>query len=174
MEEIKEEWRDVIGYEGYYQVSNTGMVRSVDRVVTRSGKPIVRHSHYLKPRLSKEGYNSASLSMGGEQKYVKVHRIVAQAFILNLENKPQVNHINGNQGDNRVENLEWVTQHENMRHAVETGLFDGTFRRVKRSDGVVFRSINEASRKTKCDDADIGKCCKGTRKTCGGYAWSYA
>lgn len=105
-------WLDVVGYEGFYQVSNLGRVKSFYR-----GKV-----HLLKYQLDSQGYVIVTLSKGGKQKGCKVHVLVAQAFIPNPENKPFVNHIDGNKSNPHVSNLEWVTQSENMKHAFRIGL----------------------------------------------------
>lgn len=121
-----EEWRDIKGYEGRYAVSCLGRIKALKRHCNsfRDGK-IVRYNYkpqIMKPSVKGKGYLSVSLSKNKikEQKYV--HRIVAKCFILNTGNKPQVNHKNGIKTDNSVENLEWVTSSENLRHAISTGL----------------------------------------------------
>lgn len=106
---IEEVWKDVVGYEGYYLVSNMGNVRRV------SSNRILKLRKVL-------GYHKAALCMPGITKHCAVHRLVVIAFLGREENKPHVNHINGIKHDNRLENLEWCTRSENMRHAIKTGL----------------------------------------------------
>ncbi len=99
-----EVWRDVPGYEGLYQVSDRGQVFSVRRKKLRKLNDTGR------------GYLQVALAKDGQRTHPLVHRLVAEAFIPNLENKPQINHINGDKTDNRVENLEWCTMSENLFH----------------------------------------------------------
>lgn len=108
----KEIWRDVVGYEGLYQVSNAGRVKSFH------GKS----ERILVGGVCREGYVKVLLRKNKSRKLVSVHRLVAMAFIPNPDNKPEVNHINGNKIDNRVENLEWKTRAENAKHAYDIGL----------------------------------------------------
>ena len=124
IKEVKEEvWKDVVGYEGYYQVSNLGNVKSVDRYVSNNSKQMLVKGRLMNLKQDKKGYLRVNLSKNNHVTFTPVHRLVAMAFIPNLENKPQVNHIDGVKTNNNVSNLEWVTNLENMQHAVRSGLF---------------------------------------------------
>lgn len=109
----EEVWKDIEGYEGLYQVSTLGRVKSLAR--ERVSKDKILKSSGVR-------YKLVCLYKSGIVKYVKVHRLVANAFISNPENKPQVNHKDGNKFNNSVSNLEWATSKENCIHAVQTGL----------------------------------------------------
>lgn len=118
-------WLPVVGYEGWYEVSSLGRTRSVTRSVrSHSGGFQIKKGMILSPILTTGecgGYLLISLTKNGERHGTGVHRLVAKAFIPNPENKPQVNHKNSIRNDNRVENLEWVTASENIRHGYARG-----------------------------------------------------
>jgi len=116
-----ETWRDIEGYEGIYQVSDAGNVRSLDRVDAAG------HNLKGKPRklyTQKDGYIVVGLTRDAVMRYRKVHRLVAAAFIPNPHNLPEVNHTEGNKADNRACKLEWCTKQENTDHAIKLGLRD--------------------------------------------------
>lgn len=112
-------WKDVQGYENLYQVSNYGRIKSLAHI-NNLGR--LRPECILGVRLSDRGYHTAVLYNNGKPKSFRVHQIVAKAFIPNPENKPHVNHLDGVKSNNCVENLEWVTISENMKHAFKIGL----------------------------------------------------
>lgn len=113
-------WKPVKGYEGLYEVSNLGRVRSLDRLVNCGKNKVgfrTRKGKILSNCIKKDGYHSVRLpNFNGEYIHYSVHRLVAQAFIPNPDNKPCIDHLNTNQGDNRVENLRWVTYKENSNN----------------------------------------------------------
>lgn len=146
MEAQQEIWKDVVGYEGKYQISSYGRVRTIDMILhKRDGKSEFRKGRIIKQRLSIHGYPQYLFSNGtGSRKMMRVHRVVAMAFIPNPENKPCIDHINTIKTDNRVENLKWATHSENNRNPITMTKFrkKGEFHhseKTKEKIGIAFR-----------------------------------
>lgn len=116
-------WKDIQGYKGLYQVSNLGLIKSLKKTVShwRGGTSVLKEKT-IKPYKLKTGYLIVQLYKNGNDKRFLVHRIVAKEFIPNPKNKEQVNHLNGVKTDNRLENLEWCSRSENIKHADENNL----------------------------------------------------
>ena len=136
----QEIWKDINGYDGFYRISNLGRVKSA------------RYNRYLKLFFNKKGYARINLNKKGKLKTYRVHRLVAQAFIPNPNNKPQVNHKDGNKRNNCVDNLEWVTNEENYEHAIKNNLISHQEKPValiiNGKEIARYKSISEASKMT--------------------------
>lgn len=159
------EWRPVVGYEGYYEVSNRGDVRSLTRTVPHGNHFSTRKGKQLKVILENTGYYSVRLCKHGTRKKKYVHRLVAEAFIPNHEKLESVDHINFDRTDNRVENLRWLSLQDNTLHSFRAGR-SGNEKPVLRSDGKWFRSGAEAAR-------SLGGVQQGVSNVINGYIPSY-
>ena len=178
----KEYWRPVVDDDGYE-------ISSIGRVKTLPKKQNGFKTRLLKPIKSPFGYVYVMLS---NRRHIFVHRLVAQAFIHNPENKPFVNHINGNKEDNKLWNLEWCTRSENQLHGYRTGLIkvNKTMLGIKGAlntrsipinqytkDGIFIRrwaAAKEAARELGLSQGNISSCCIGTYKHTGGFTFKYA
>ena len=135
---MREEWRDIIDYEGLYQVSNLGEVKSLEKL----RGIVIKKEHLLSLMERRDGYCQVTLTKNGKSVKKLVHVLVAQAFIPNYENKKTVNHIDGNKQNNTVNNLEWNTQRENIIHAYENGLkARGTQRKDSKLSAIQVKEI---------------------------------
>lgn len=168
---MKEIWKDIRGYEGLYQVSNLGNVRSLNYNRQNKIKNIKAVSNY-------RGYLKVSLSKNNIIKNKNVHRLVAEAFIVNPNNFPVVNHKDGNKHNNKIINLEWTTKSENTNHAYKNNLMKKNNKAIIQLDKnknriKEYKSIKEASLIMKTSPMNIIKCCKGIQNTAKGYVWKY-
>ena len=174
---IKNEvWKDVVDYEGYYQVSNKGRVMSLS---LRNGRKVIKRNKILNQTLNTKGYLKTNFSVENKIKTIRTHRIVGITFIPNLLNKPEINHINGIKTDNRVENLEWVTHQENCEHSYANSLNKRARKVNQIKNGVIintFRSQYEASKEIGVSQASISNCCNKIKGNdmIKGYKWQFA
>ena len=187
-------WKDIEGYEGLYQVSNMGRVKSLNNNFSRKEKILKCHKI--------NGYLRIDLHKNGGSKNFKVHRLVAEAFLPNPDNKPHINHINTVRDDNRVwvnedgsidyekSNLEWCTPKENMNNPLTKEKIEGyLINRIGKhhplsepviqftKDGYMIRKWNCMRDVLRCKAIkggnNISACCRGKQKTSGGYVWKY-
>jgi hypothetical protein len=176
---MQEEWRDIIGYEGYYQVSNFGNIKSLERIVKHSiGELATRKPMKKKFKRDRGGYDRVGLYKNGKEISFSVHRIVAQAFIPNFKNKPEVNHINEIKTDNRVENLEWCTRVENVNHGTKIKRFIASKSipvigvNIYSGIAIYYKSIKDTN-KDSFINQNVWACCNGRKKTHKNYFWIY-
>lgn len=166
---MQEIWKDIKGYEGLYQISNFGNVYS--KITNKK----------LKPFANEKGYLRVELRKNKSRKNFKVHRLVAIMFISNPNGYNEVNHIDGNKQNNKIENLEWCSHKCNMIHAVKNNLVTPPKSNTKKVNLYdkkgnfirSFKSIHEASRFYNCNPSTIYYYCNGKHK-CKDYIWRYA
>lgn len=183
---MQEEWRDIKGFEGYYQVSNLGRVRSVDRVIINTGnKGENKKSHYkgriLRQTHRNKGYLGVILTKNSKQHSFSVHRLVAQTFIPNINNLPQINHKDENKENNSVDNLEWCDCKYNINYGSwrqkqsysHKGKYSKKVVQLDKSGRLIkiFDSITEAEKETGI--RHISAVARGQRKYAGGYIWKF-
>ena len=168
-----ERWKDVVGYEGFYQVSDLGRVRSVDRVVRHpKGGPSLRKGQIKSQVLtSRYGHLGVHLSKNGVGRSVHVHRLVAAAFLGPCPEGQQVRHGPNGVTDNSVSNLCYGTRSQDGLDKRRDGTHGG--KPVRRSDEVEFISIAVAAEEMGCWPSAISDVCRGKRKSAGGYGWEY-
>jgi hypothetical protein len=166
-----EKWKDIVGYENKYQVSNFGRLRNANGI--------------MKPMTATNGYLVACLWKNNKQKKFVLHKLVAQAFLENPNNYKEVNHIDGNKNNNRVENLEWCDRSINLTHAYKTGLKQKKFgkdnhnsKRVKQTNILtgeikVWDSLGDIQRTLGYSSGQISQVCNKIWKTAHNCKWEY-
>jgi hypothetical protein len=180
MDEI---WVDIFGYEGLYQVSNLGRVKSCTKEIPHylGGKRILKEK-YRKIVTDKDGYSIVDLYKNGIGKMMKVHRLVGSAFLDKKDEKSQINHINGIKNDNKVENLEWCDASENQLHAFKIGLKKPQINNEipilmydKKSKELImhFQSLSKAALYLGCRTSDVSANLKNRQKSVRGFYFNY-
>lgn len=191
MEPFIETWEFINEFEGLYQISNTGRVKSIERneSYNRYGVDLmrIRNERILKQGYTKDGYKMCILNKGNVSYNKSIHRLVAEAFITNPENKPRVNHIDRNRGNNKVSNLEWATHEEDSHHGWKVRkpnveqLLEMSKKRwrpvisinINTGETKEYPSISEASRQTNISKTTISNNIRGEYKTFKYYQWKY-
>lgn len=187
----KEIWKDIVGYDGLYQVSNFGNIKSKERIVKNGNRVFLKKEKILTPFLQKTGYLTITLLKDNKIKSHYIHRLVAITFIKNNFDLEQVNHKDGNKINNNANNLEWCSRSDNIKHAIKIGLF---------SKDVVLNKINKMNKKkrksilqiknnviinefesptiagkqfSKLAGNNISACARGILKSAYGFQWKY-
>ena len=176
---MSEIWKDIVGYEGKYQISSLGNIRSL----RYNGGNHVRN---LVPIDNGHGYLSIALCDGeGKRKKFYIHRLVADAFLDNTDNLPQVNHLDHDRKNNSVDNLEWCSVHDNLLYGTTHSRSVETLRATYPSRKAVaqydvtgnlvaiFNSTRDAARKTGIDSSSISRCCNNKMNKAGGYNFAF-
>jgi len=171
---MEEQWRDIVGYEGLYQVSDRGRVRSLDRsIMTKTGKKKYK-GRVLQGGRDTWNYHQVTLcAPGRKNRVVKTHKLVAEAFIGPCPDGAEVRHGLNGIDDNSVDNLSYGTHKQNMCNYKMSEACNW-FSAVIRSDGVKFPSMQIAAKSSGADVSSISKICRGKGRTSGGYGWQYA
>lgn len=196
------EWRPVVGFEGYLEVSDEGYIRRTPRLVNhRWNSKMLLNPKTLARYTNRKGYYYSRTEINCKSTHICIHKAVAEAFIPNPENKPQIDHIDGDKSNNKVSNLRWVTNRENYDYSVELGLRVNSYKaleehrhdpvRVQKvkennikngkknycyTDGNVFvaeyPSYGQAARAVGTTPSHVRDCCVGKRKSCKGFVFS--
>lgn len=183
-------WKDIEGYEGLYQISTLGRVKSLERLILRNNGRFQKiKERILKPSLDRKGYYFVVLKKDCKSLNHRIHRLIAQAFIPNPENKPCVDHIDTNTKNNNINNLRWCTHKENMNNTITkekqikimTGKCGEKHPRARKinqytKNGILLKewgSIADITRDLNLHQSSISNCCGGKYKSVGGYIWKY-
>lgn len=189
MKDNIEIWKPVIGYEGIYEISNIGRVKSLQRQKYKNPTHIIPGK--IRPlQLHSNGYYSIMLCKNGITKRVHIHRLVASAFIPNPAGHSTVNHINYDRKDSRVENLEWCSQQQNILHATKRNGYKNNMQgrtgklsvnskptyQIGLDDKVIklWDSLRDAARELNFNYSSLRNCARGTSKKSHNFKWKYA
>lgn len=174
-----EEWKDIKGYEGLYQVSSDGRVKSLEKSYNVGYGGIKHQDEFImSPSIVGNGYLHVTLCKDGKKRYKRIHRLVAEAFIPNPENYPVINHKDENPKNNNVENLEWCTQGYNNTYGGRTKrMAESQSKKVYQYtlDGELVKIWNSTRecREEGYSQGHVAACCRGERNQHKGYKWSY-
>lgn len=166
---IEEKWKDIKNYEGLYQISNLGRVKKINK----------SNIIICKPSIDTSGYKQIVLTKNKKRKSYKIHRLIAQAFIPNPNNLPQINHKDENKLNNDVSNLEWCTLQYNCNYGSRnyrcTRHRQHRVQQYNKQNNLVreYLSLKEAEKITKIKYQQISRCCRNKQKSAGGYIWKY-
>lgn len=164
-------WKDIRGYEGLYQISSLGNIKSYPKKYQHNSIVV------LKPSTNQYGYKYIGLYKNKERKSYLIHRLVAEAFIPNPNNLPQINHKDENKQNNCVDNLEWCSNEYNASYGtrnIRSSITQGTkINQYDKNNNYItsYHSINEAAKKTGISEGNISSVVQGRRKSAGGFIW---
>lgn len=197
---MNEIWKPIKGYEGYYEISNFGKVRSLDRIVKQGTSLRKVKAKTINLHIGAYGYPCVSLCKDGKTKCFPIHRLLARAFIPNPENKPHIDHIDTDKTNYRLDNLRWCTQKENMNNPLTLAFCKERVYTKERTEKInktkierkrktapkkiyqfdkngylikEYNSIREASIENNISRETISRCCHKEAMTAGGYLWSF-
>ena len=162
---MTEIWKDIDGYEGLYQISNKGRVKRLYKASER----------ILKPRDNGRGYLRVHLTKENTSKHIRVHRLVARAFIPNPDNLPEINHRDENKKNNCVENLEWMRHIDNCNYGTRNERISRKILQYSKSGELIreWQGAGEVERLLGIYRGNINSCCKGRYKSAYGFIWKY-